>query len=428
MRESIARCPESRQARRVTTERGPARAGYSEALVSHEFRALLLAQLMEVGAVSLVGLALTILVYRDTSSPLLSSLTFALGFVPYALGGGLLSGVVDRARPRALVAGCDCSSAALVIAMAWPGLPLPVLFALLVAAGILSSISSGARAALTRATVTERAYVPARSLLRISSQLAQIAGNAGGGGLLLLISVRGAVLTGACTFALSALSTRLGVSDHPSDGRRGEGTLLRDSLRGTGEIFAHRELRRLLLVGWLAPMFAVAPEALAAPYVSAHGGASSIVGWWLVALPIGMIAGDVAGVALLSADQQKRMVAPAAAAGFVPYLLFVFDPAIAAAVALLVASGCCSAYTLGLDARVRDSSPPQLFARVMTLNFSGLIAIQGVGFALAGAVGQAIGPADAIATAGICGLAIIVALMRDELGLARHRSLVPSSR
>jgi hypothetical protein len=406
----------------VTTERGPARAGYRAALASPEFRALLLAQLLEVGAVSLVGLALTILVYRDTASPLLSSLTFALGFVPYALGGGLMSGVVDRARPRALVAGCDCTSAALVAAMAWPGLPLAILFMLLIAGGVLSSISSGARAALTRATVPERAYVPARSLLRISSQLAQIAGTAGGGALLLVISVRGAVLAGACAFALSALATRLGLSDHPNLGRRGEGTVLRDSLRGARSIFSHRELRRLLLVGWLAPMFAVAPEAVAAPYVTAHQGASSIVGWWLMALPVGTIAGDIAGVSLLRPDQQRRVLAPAAAAGFLPYLVFAFDPRIGIAIALLVVSGACSLYTLGLDARVRDSSPPQLFARAMTLNFSGLIAIQGLGFALAGAIAQAIGPADAIATAGVCGVVVTVALMREELGFARHRS------
>ena len=58
----------------------------------------------------------------------------------------------------------------------------------------------------------------------------------------------------------------------------------------------------------------------------------------------------------------------------------------------------------------------------MTLNFSGLIAIQGLGFALAGAVAQAIGPAGAIATASLCGVVAAVALMRDELGLVRHRS------
>jgi hypothetical protein len=64
-------------------------------------------------------------VYDQTGSPFLSSLTFALGFLPYVLGGGFLSSVVDRVRPRRLVSGCDAVSAAIVALMAVPGVPVP---------------------------------------------------------------------------------------------------------------------------------------------------------------------------------------------------------------------------------------------------------------------------------------------------------------
>jgi hypothetical protein len=66
--------------------------------------------------------------------------------------------------------------------------------------------------------------------------------------------------------------------------------------------------------------------ALAAPYVAAHHGSPILVGWWLVALPVGLVGSDVAGVRLLTPRQQRRLVAPVAAAGFVPYLAFAFDP------------------------------------------------------------------------------------------------------
>jgi hypothetical protein len=69
----------------------------------------------------------------------------------------------------------------------------------------------------------------------------------------------------------------------------------------------------------------------------------------------------------------------------------------------------CAFYSLGLDARVRDAVPDRLFARTMTLNNAGLMTLQGVGFALAGAVAQAIGPARAIAVAGVCGLVAVAA-------------------
>jgi Transmembrane secretion effector len=392
----------------------PTRAGYGEAFASREFRALLSAQLVSVSGMSIAAVALTVLVYRRTHSPLLASLTFALSFLPYLFGGTLLSSVVDLVRPRKLVSMCDGCCALLVAAIALPGLPLPLLFALLFANGSLSSISSGGRAALTRATVSKRAYVPARSLLRISSQLAQIGGNAGGGALLLLISPRGAVLVNAASYVCSSLTTRLGIKDHPNAGPRTDDRLLRGSLSGARTILGHPELRRLLLFTWLAPTFTVVAEAVAAPYVSSHHGSPSLVGWWLVALPVGLISGDVAGVRLLTPQQQRRLMAPAAAFGFLPYLAFATNPGIGVAIALLAISGVGGMYALGLDARVRDTAPPELFARTMTLNQSGLMALQGLGFALGGAVAQLIGPAGAIAVAGGCGLTVTVVLLRGD--------------
>jgi Major Facilitator Superfamily len=393
----------------------PVRLSYRSALAAPEFRALLAGQLVSVAGLSVGAVALTILVYRQTGSPFFASLTFALSFLPYLVGGALLSAVVDRFRPRGLVAACDTASALLVGAIALPGMPLPLLFALLLASGTLASISGGARAALVRAAVSADAYVPARSLLRIASQLAQIGGNAGGGALLVFLSPSGALLVDAAALICSALTVRLAVANHPNTGEPGEQPLLKDSIRGAREVFRVAELRRLLLVGWLAPMCIVAPEAVAAPYVAGHHGSSAVVGWWLMALPVGLIAGDLAGVRLLTAPQQRRLVAPSAAAGFLPFLAFVLDPSIPAGMLLLVISGACGVYVLGLDARIRDAAPEEMFARTMTVSWSGQMAVQGLGFAVAGALAEALGPAGAIACAGGCGLLGTVALMRGDL-------------
>jgi MFS family permease len=409
----------------MDSERG-VRIGYGAALASREFRALLAGQLVSIGGTSVAAVALTILVYQRTGSPLLASLTFALGFVPYLVGGGLLSSIVDRARPRRLVSAGDLTAALLATAMASPALPVPVLLTLLLAIGTLSSLSSGARIALVRASVSDAAYVPARSLLRIAVQFAQIGGNAAGGALLLLLTPSGALLVNAGSFAFSAALTRFLVADHPNVAEPSRAAVLRDSLHGARAVLAHDELRRLLLLGWLVPMFSVAPEAVGAPYVSNHGGSAAMVGWWLMALPIGVIAGDVAGVRLLTPRQQRRLVAPAAVAGFVPYLAFALDPRIPIALVLLVASGACSLYGLGLDARVRDAAPPKLFARTMTLNSAGLMTLQGLGFVLAGAVAQATGAAIAIALAGGFGIATSLLLLRPDL--RRMRTAVAEAR
>jgi predicted MFS family arabinose efflux permease len=391
------------------------RVGYGVALRSRQFRALLASQLVSVCGTSVAAVALTILVYRRTGSPLLASLTFGLGFLPFVFGGGLLSSLVDRVRPRRLVNGSDLAAAALAATMAIPGIPVAVLLALVFGVGTLQSLAGGARALLVRTSVSTSAYVPARSLLRIAGQLAQIGGNAVGGVLLTLLTPSGALLVNASSFLFSATVIRLLVGDQEIESGATARPLVWDSLVGARDVFRNGELRRLLLLGWLVPMFVVAPEALAAPYVSQHGGSTTLVGWWLVALPVGLVAGDIVGVRALTQRQQRRLVAPAAAAGFVPYLVFAANPSIPAALALLVVAGACGLYSLGLDGRVRDAAPPELFARAMTLNNAGLMTLQGLGFVLAGALAQAVGSGDAIALAGLCGIAPIVVLMGREL-------------
>src|SRR5215471_15466530 len=124
------------------------RVGYGDALRSHEFRALFVSQAVTIGGTSVAAVALAVLVYDRTGSAFLSSLTFALGFLPYVLGGGLLSAVVDRVRPRRLVNACSAASALLAALMAWPGMPVPALLALLFGVGTLGSLAGGGRNAL----------------------------------------------------------------------------------------------------------------------------------------------------------------------------------------------------------------------------------------------------------------------------------------
>jgi Transmembrane secretion effector len=398
------------------------RVGYRHALASPELRALFIAQLISVGGTSLAAVALTVLVYHRTTSPVLSSLTFSLGFLPYLFVGALLSSVADRVRPRRLVTCCDGASALLAASMALPSMPVPALLGLLFVLGGLSSLASGSRAALVRMAVSQEAYVPGRSLMRIAAQLAQLGGNAGAGVLLLVVSPGGALLVNGVSFAFSAVTIRLVAGDHDRLGSSGPARVP-GSLRGARTVLANSELRRLLLLGWLVPLFAVAPEAVAAPYVAAQHVASNLVGWWLTALPVGIIAGDVLGVRFLSPHLQRRLVVPVAAAGFVPYLVFAADPDVWLAIPLLIAAGACALYGLGLDAQIRDAAPPPMFARTMTVNSAGLMALQGAGFTLAGALAQAVGPGMAIAVSGGCGIATVLLLSRPGFRTRRTTTL-----
>jgi MFS family permease len=403
---------------------------YRSALAEPEFRVIFTAATVAITGSVVCAVALTVLVYERTRSPLLSALTFALGFVPYVFGGTLLSGIVDRVPPRRLLVCCYLGSAGLTAVMAIPGLPVPALLLLLVGTSTLTSVSSGAQGALVRSAVPAATYVPARSLLRIASQLAQVGGNAFGGLLLVVLTPSGAIGVNSVALLVSAVLLRFGLRHRPvADGKHETG-LVRDSLRGLRQVFAMAGVRRLVLLGWLVPMFSVWPEALAAPYVAGKGGSPALVGLWLVALPTGMIAGDLIGVLGLSAQWQRRLVWIGAGISFLPYLAFVAKPSLGVAWVLLAVSGVCGMYSLGLDALVRQAVPEHLFARTMAVSSAGLMTLQGLGFALAGAVGQLAGPGTAIVAAAICGIASVVFLhprMRGQAPKATSEEATPAT-
>ena len=89
---------------------GPRKVRYGDALASAEFRALFAAFAISLTGSVVSAVALTVLVYQRTSSPLLASLTFALGFLPYLVSGALLSAVVDRIPLRRLLVACDLAA------------------------------------------------------------------------------------------------------------------------------------------------------------------------------------------------------------------------------------------------------------------------------------------------------------------------------
>ncbi len=113
-----------------------------------EFRPLFGSYALSTIGDELARVALTVLVYQRTDSPLLAAFTFALSFLPWAVGGPVLATLADRfPRHRVLIAS-DVVRAVLVGLMAIPGTPLPVLLALLFAVSLCAPPFESARSAL----------------------------------------------------------------------------------------------------------------------------------------------------------------------------------------------------------------------------------------------------------------------------------------
>ena len=72
-----------------------------------EFRALWLSVILSSAGDRLALVALAVLVYERTNSPLLAAVAYAAGYLPWVIGGLFLSDLADRYPRRTVMVACD---------------------------------------------------------------------------------------------------------------------------------------------------------------------------------------------------------------------------------------------------------------------------------------------------------------------------------
>lgn len=406
----------------ASPQTAPAPAGYGRVLAVPEFRAVFAAHVLSMLGVIVSEIALSVLVYDLTRSPLLSALTFALGFLPYAVGGTVLAPVADRFPARRVLVGCDLVCAGCVVLMTVPGTGIGVLLALRCCLAVVSPVFAGTRMATLADVLGDGdLFVLGRSLLRIVAQSALLIGYGLGGLLLTVVAPRHALLITVGTFLASALLLRCGTRHRPARARHRD-----DAPSGLRRLAGDRRIRVLLLVFWLPAAFSVVPEALAAPYADALGTGSTGLGLLMCALPVGTVAGELFAGARLRPVARERVALPLLCLTLLPYLGFALRPGLGASLLLLLVSGAGSAYTLGLDQWFVRAVPEELRGRAMSVLGAGLMTVQGVGMALAGVAARTAGVRGAVAGAGVlgvlccCALAVAVRATDSRDGAARN--------
>ncbi|WP_443077235.1 MFS transporter [Streptomyces sp. NBC_01689] len=403
--------PPAGPARPVAAQSG----GYRAVFAVREFRAVFAAHVLSLQGTVVAQIALAVLVFRLTASPLLSALTFALGFVPYAISGTLLAGIADRFPPRRILVVCDLLCAACAVGMVLPGTPIAVLLVLRGLMATVGPVFSGTRAASLADILPGDSFVLGRSLIRIVAQGAQVVGFGVGGLLLIVVSPRGALLLTAAAFLGSALLLRLGTRRRPARGDRG-----RADGGGTGRLLADRRVRSLLLLGWVPPFFAVVPEALAAPYADAAGAGTTGLGLFMAAMPVGMILGESLAGGRLSPAGRGRIAVPLAACTLLPYVVFLLRPSLPWSLAAMFVAGLTCAYTLGVDQWFVDAVPEELRGRAMTVQSAGLMTIQGAGMVAAGAAAEFLPVHLVNGWTGVLGTLCVLVVLRPVRGEPRR--------
>ena len=200
-----------------------------------EFRPLFGTFLLSTAGDELARVALTVLVFQRTNSPLLSALTFAISHLPWLLGGPVLSALADRLpRHRVLIA-ADVVRALLLACMAIPGMPLPVLLALLLLVSLCAPPFESARSALMADVLEGDRYAVATSLTNVAAAARPGGRLPRGRGAGRCFTRRAALLVDAVTFAVSALWLARGLQRRPAptaEGGGGPRSLWRDTADG----------------------------------------------------------------------------------------------------------------------------------------------------------------------------------------------------
>jgi MFS family permease len=410
---------------KVSEEAG--RAGFRDVFSVAEFRTLWAGQLLSVAGDQLAKVALTVLVYDRTRSAALAALTFAVSFVPNFLGGILLSGFADRLPRRTVLVVCDVIRMALAGLMAVPGVPLPILVALLFAITMIGAPFTAARAAIYPDILAGDRYATGTAITLTTNQLAQVIGFAAGGAITGLLGARPCLLADAGTFAASALLIQFGVAARPSSGSGGRrvSVALAGLGAGTRLVFGNPALRAPMLLGWTAALYN-APEGIAAPFARTLGGGAVTTGLLLACPAAGYTVGALA-FSRLGAENRARLMTPLAVACSAALIPIALGPSLDVTLAILAVSGACQCFQVAANAAFVTAAPPHQRSQAFGLAAAGMSLGQGAAMALAGVAAQYHAPGIVIGCAGILGVAAALGLSRPLLSSTSARTL-PSSK
>jgi predicted MFS family arabinose efflux permease len=385
------------------------RVTFRDVFAVSEFRALWAAQVLSVAGDQLARVALTILVYDRTRSPLLAAITYAASIVPAFIGGIVLAGLADRFSRRAVMIACDLLRALLVVAMVIPGMPFTALVALLFTVTLVGAPFTAARAAIYPDVLPGDRYPLGTAVTLTTYQFAQVAGFAAGGAVVGLFGVRATLLLDALTFAASALIVRLAVCARPVPWQPERTHPLTDAVAGIRLVFGNAALRTPMLFGWLAACYVV-PEGVAAPLAHAAGGGAAAVGLVLGAVAAGSSVGGIAFTRFAGPALRQRLLGPFAVACGAALMLIVFRPALPLSLLILALSGLFDCYQIAANAAFVSAAPPRQRGQAFGLAIAGMSLGQGAAVIAAGAAAQRLAPTDVIAAAGALGAVAALAL------------------
>lgn len=384
------------------------RATFRDVLRIPEFRALYLAQTLSVAGDQLARIAVAWIVFARTQSAALTGISFAVTYLPWIIGGPILSVYADRYPRRVVIVTCDACRALLMGIVALPGVTTPVLILLVALVALLEPPFAAARAAMVPDIVGEGDnYTAAATLGTTSNQFAVVVGFALGGALVASLGAHGAVLFDAATFGLSAAVAIRCVSQRQAV-RTEHSPWLTDVREGASVVFHDARLRWLVVTSWIVVGSVIASEAIAVPYAHRQGGGALAAGLLTASLPLGTVVGALILGRLVHPPTAERAMLPLAL--LTPSILAITatTPSLGITAVVWFAAGATSAMSVTANRVFVVAVAREVRGRAFGIAAAGISGAQGIGTLVVGLLAGHVGPSRAVADVALPAFALIV--------------------
>ncbi|GGT12113.1 MFS transporter [Streptomyces atratus] len=375
---------------------------YRELFRTPQFGPLFATSAVQVAGSTMSGLALGTLVYAATDSPLLAALSMFGSSLAQVIGATVLMSAADRLPPRAAMTGMALAFGLATAVLAVPGLPLPAVFAIILIEGVVAAVGGGVRYGLLNEVLPKDGYLLGRSVLNMCVGLMQIGGFALGGLLVTMLSARGTLLVAAALYLIGAAVARFGLARRPP--RAAGRPSVAQTWRTNAVLWSSGPRRRVYLLLWVPNGLIVGCESLFVPYAPEHAGLL------FAFAALGMLVGDTVAGRFIAQRWRGRLAMPMQLLLAAPYLIFAARPALPVAFALAALASVGFSASLLLQERLMALTPNEITGQALGLHSSGMLTMQGVAAALAGAIAQRTSPGTAMTVMATASLAVTLAL------------------
>ncbi len=373
-------------------------ASFRDVFAVREFRALWASQILSAGGDRLALVALTLLVYDKTGSPLLSAMAYAAGYIPWLIGGLIFSGLGDRLPRREVMVTCDVIRALVVVAMLVPRIPEAGLVGLLYLTTLAQAPFEAARSAILPDVLRGERYALAAAVMQTSFRVAIVGGAAAAGAVVALIGSRPALGVDAATFAASAVLVRFGTRARPATAERGRGAL-KQLDEGVRLLLGDKRIRTLMMLGWLIALYSI-PEGIAAPYAARLSGGPVAAGLVIASGQVGAVLVTPIFTKNIGPLTRLRWMGPMAVCTCAVLPLTIFRPGLAVSMAIFALSGTFAIYQIAANTAFVQWVPNERRAQAFGLANIGTVVGQGAALMVAAAAAEVIPPSTVIALGG----------------------------